>query len=280
MGRVPLVTAPALDAGRLLHRIFERHFNGETMEAASRDELKLYEKLIPSAHPAAQPSARKALQVMEDLREALPLWEDKFPVKRVLEIEKQSLWKDPVADIEWLLTPDRGIVSGQRIYHVQNRGLAASMNFGTYTRLALRHYHEHLYGEYFEDTYGTARLHYAGVIFNLVRKLKYRTNAGKSNETVKAAAEMFFQTTVSINLGGNHHKAVMKALRQHVSEMKRVHKLWDMKGIIPAPNERMNGGYSGSSEDLFFRVLIGEIKLSDDAWFKNREERYSFSGDE
>ena len=271
MGRVPVATAPALDAGRLLHRIFERHFKEKIkLEESAFQECYAYQCQIPFAHPAARPGAQKSLQAILDLSGAWDLWEDKYKFSKVLEIEKQSEWQDPKADILWLLTPDRVVTCNNRNYHVQNRGLAAQMNFGTYTRLGLRHYHEHLYGEYIKATYGK----YSGVIFNLVRKLKYKTNAGRKNEATKTAAEMFYQGILSINLDSPRHKAVMAALRWHVSEMKRVHRLWETKGIIPAPNEKMNGGFSGSSEDVYFKVLIGEVKLSNDKWFKDREERY------
>lgn len=285
MNRVPVVESPALDAGRLLHRIFEEHFtSGISLVQAANEQCASYRLIVPTCHPAAQPNAYKALQVIEDLIEAFPLWQDTFPISEVLEVEQPFEWEQ--YGILWRGRPDRVVVSGKgRIWHEQNRGLAASMNFGTYTRLAKRHYHEHLYAEFLSSKYcsrkaqrssaRTRPLVVGGTVFNLVRKLKYRTNVGKKNEQTKTAAEMFNQQILSIDLRGKHHEAVMLAMRQHVHEMIRTETLWNENSVIPAPNEKMNGGFSGSSEDPYFKVLIGEISLEDDTVFKDREDTYA-----
>jgi hypothetical protein len=154
--------------------------------------------------------------------------------------------------------------AGTRRLHVQNRGLAAGINFGMYTRLAKRHYHEHLYAE---------ALNLKGTVFNLVRKLKFRTYAGTAREAVKTADEMFFQSVVTV--GQPTHAAVMAALRQHVTEMMRAEMEWRQYGVVPAPNEKMNGGYGGNSEDPYFKLLIGEVTLDDEDVFKDREDPYA-----
>src|SRR5689334_15817264 len=147
MNRVPVATAPALDAGRLLHRIFEHAFLGRDITLAAKTECAEYRRLIMAGPAAARYNAEKSLTIIEDLIEALPLWQDKFRVDEVLEVEEAFEWEDPEMDgVIWIGRPDRGIRQGRRIWHVQNRGLASSMNFATYCRLALRHYHEHLYG--------------------------------------------------------------------------------------------------------------------------------------
>ena len=280
MNRVPVATSPALDAGRLLHRIFERHFRGEDIVAVARAECAAFRVLIPSSHPASQPSAYKAVEQIEDLIEALPLWADKFPVDTVLEVEEPYEWEDPYLEgLIWLLRPDRMVVSSGRIWHTQNRGLASGMNFGMYLQLAKRHYHEHLYAEAEMHKYRSLakkkKWKYGGTVFNLVRKLKFRTNVGKANEKVKTADEMFFQGAMAINLNSPLHKSVMLSLRQHVVEMQRTMKEWEQQKLIPAPNEKMNGGYGGNSEDPYFKVLIGEVKLSDPNVFKDREDTYA-----
>ncbi len=278
MNRVPVATSPALDAGKILHRAFERSEGGVELSRALAEECAAFRKLIPDAHPAAQIGAEKAVVVMEDLIEAMPLWRDKFPVDAVLEVEQPFEWRDPEdADILWVGRPDRVVLSGSRVWHQQRRGLAASMNFGMYIRLAKRHYHEHLYGRYLREKYpkrGKKKLTYGGTVFDLVRKLKFRTNVGKKNEATKTAEEMFFQQSVSYDLNGQFHRAVMMALRYHVHEMRRVVLDWEHDRIIPAPNEKMNGGYSGNSEDPYFKLLIGEVSLDDNSVFKAREDTY------
>jgi hypothetical protein len=278
MNRDSIYGAPALDAGKLLHRIFERHFKGESLVEASDAECEAFRLLIPSAHPASQNNAMKALMQIIDLREAWPLWTDRFSDAETLEVEGGFEYQDP--ELPWLIwrgRPDRVIVYTGRIWHMQNRGLAASTNFGTYCRLALRHYHEHLYGKHLAKRYGSKKRKYGGTIFNLVRKLKFRTNVGQSNEKTKTAAEMFYQQAVSYEMGSPLHASVMDSMRQHVVAMRETERLWREENVIPAPNEKMNGGFGGNSEDVFFKLLIGEIKLSDNTFFKEREDTYANS---
>lgn len=273
MNRVPVATSPALDAGRLLHRIFEDHFLGISMALAAKAHVAEFRRLIPEAHPSAQPSAEQAAQTIEDLIEAFPLWKDSYGgTAFTLEVEQPFEWEDTELDgVTWIGRPDRVIRQNRFVWHMQNRGLAASQNFATYIRLQKRSYHEHLYAEALGAKYGR----YGGTIFNLVRKLKYRTNVGKKNEATKTAAEMFYQQPLPINLSSGLHASVMRSLRQHAVDMMQVADMWKSKKFIPAPNEKMNGGYGGSSEDPYFKVLIGEIKLDDDEFFKDREDTYA-----
>ncbi len=281
MNRVPVATAPALDAGRLLHTIFEDHFNGKDIVLAAQDRVRDFRRVLAVGPVAARPSAEKAAIVIEDLIEALPLWKDKFEFDEVLEVEQPFEWEDPeMDDVIWIGRPDRNVRKGKRIWHNQNRGLAASMNFGMYCRLAKRHYHEHLYAEAGQYKYASRGLIWGGTVFNLLRKLKFRTNVGKKNEAVKTANEMFYQQAVAYNLKSPLHAAVMMAMRQQVREMLRVIQRWEDHGEIPAPNEKMNGGFSGSMEDPYFKVLIGETKLSDNKVFKDRENPYAEASQE
>jgi hypothetical protein len=277
MNRVPVVSAPALDAGKLLHQAFELHEKtGDPLDLSLKACCLAFRTKIPDEHPAAHVNLYKSVETMEDLIEAMPLWKDKFPITEVLEVEQPSEWQDPVQlDVMWLVRPDKVIVLNKRIWHQQRRGLAASVNFGMYTRLAKRHYHEHLYGLVLSDKYKSRRLKYGGTLFDLTRKLKFRTNVGKKNEATKTAEEMFYQQPVTYDLKSPLHKSVMWALREHVRGMREVTRNWEEKQIIPAPNDKMNGGYGGNSEDPYFRVLIGEIGLDNDEVFKAREDTYA-----
>jgi hypothetical protein len=80
---------------------------------------------------------------------------------------------------------------------------------------------------------------------------------------------------MSVNLKGPLHGSVMMSLRQHVVEMQRCIALWETAGLIPAPSEDQNGGYSGSSEDPYFKVLMGETTLDDPKLFKDRQDQYA-----
>ena len=277
MNRTPRNTSPALTGGKIIHEIFEGHFqNGEALQTAANMAVTKYKRLLPALTDAELKNAEESIKIITDLDEAWPLWQDKFPFEKMLECEKPFEIVIPwlAKDITWLGRPDYIGVCLGRIWHRQNRGLAAGMNFGTYLALAKRHYHEHLYAEYAAEEYKHLGLRYGGTVWNLVRKLKFRTNVGKKNEQTKTAEEMFFSQASPVNLKSPLHKAVMMAARDHVYEMDRVRREWDQESKIPPPNEKMNGGYGGNALDPYFLVLTGEIKLSDDKWFKDREDMY------
>ena len=284
--RVPVATAPALDTGRVLHRIFERHFrDGEDLIDASRAECASFEALIPTEHPSARASAEKALKTMRDLEEALPLWVDDFRADKTLAVEEPfELQDERLENVLWVMRPDVEITKGRYLYHRQNRGLAASMNFAQYVRLMNWHFHEHLYAKGLTEKWiKSGRLKgfkYGGTQVNLIRKLQYRTNAGKKNEATKTAAEMFYQQTFFIDTSSKRHKAVMASLRYWTSRMVEALEIWEEEGIAPCPNPKQNGGFSGSSEDAFFRVLMGEITLDDDNYFKDRLDPYAQPAEE
>ena len=278
MNRVPRNESPALAAGKLLHLIFEDAFSGIPIAEATTARCAAFRATFESLPSAEQIGPIKALTVIEDLAEALPLWHDTFPVDEVLEVEEPFEFEHN--GLLWKGRPDRVIVANKRVWHTQNRGLAASVNFGTYVRLAKRHYHEHLYMEYLARKYckpwnKKSKLNYGGTVFNLVRKLKFRTNVGKKNEATKTAAEMFYQQMVSYEMKSPLHAAVMVHMEQHVMDMQQVVRDWEEHNVVPAPNEKMNGGFSGNSEDPYFKVLIGEIGLDDDTVFKDREDTYA-----
>jgi hypothetical protein len=79
---------------------------------------------------------------------------------------------------------------------------------------------------------------------------------------------------MSINLNGYLHRDVMDSMYQHVLDMIVTEDIYGITGKLPPPNEKLNGGFSGNSLDPYFRVLIGEIDLADDHWFKDREDTY------
>ncbi len=274
LNRVPRQEGPALAAGKLLHTIFERHFQtGCPLEVAATRELYAFQCLLQTFSEQDRSTGEKAVALIKDLRDAFPLWQDTYPMEvPVLEVEQPfEITFAELPDVILRGRPDRVCVMSGAVWHVQNRGLAASMNLATYARLAKRHYHEHLYAEHLSRKYADLG-DCGGTLFNLVRKLKFRTNAGKKNEKTKTAAEMFWQHPMSINLKSQQHQEVMRALFQHVREM-----MWCERriGYRPPPNEKMNGGFSGSAEDPYFKVLIGEIGIADNRYFKDREDTYA-----
>lgn len=282
MNRVPREESPALGGGKLLHLIFEDHALGMPMKDAADKRLAEWKAALAEPGIASREifAGEKAIKIVDDLAEALPLWQDKYEFSTpVLEAEEPfEIEFDWLPGVLWRGRPDRYGIANGNLWHVQNRGLAASTNFGLYIELAKRHYHEHLYAEAAARKYPDISV--GGTFFNLVRKLKYRTNVGKKNEAVKTPEEMFFQHPMTISLKGNGpsarlHKHVMYCLEQHVRLMMRAETDWQLEQIIPPPNEKMNGGAFGNIIDPYFKVLIGEIKLSDDSYFKDREDTYA-----
>lgn len=281
--RVPRGGSPALDAGKLLHVMFEDHFqHGVPLYDAATKHFDAFTAQFPNLTGPDLKTAQDAAQIIDDMIGAFPMWIDQYSFDEVLEVEQPFRLVIPslAPDIEWLGRPDvMGTYKG-RIWHRQNRGLAAQANFGVYMRLARRHYHEHLYAEYASRQYKKRKLKYGGTIFNLVRKLKYHTNVGKKNEKKKTYEEMFFTMPMSVDLKSGLHASVMTSLVQHVREMQRVTHLWESERVIPAENPKMNGGFSGYVEDPYYKVLTGEAKLSDDTIFKDREATYAVAESE
>ena len=264
LNRVPRQESPALEQGKLLHLIFEDVLKGTH---SMKDAIDF--------RCSALPAGSAAVEGINDLKEALLLWKDHYQWDiPVLEVEEPFVIPHPMDQFYRIKgRPDRvGVMNGY-LWHIQNRGLAASMNFGVYMELATRHYHEHVYAEALSKKY--PQYTYGGTMFNLVRKLKYRTNAGKKNESVKSYDQMFFQHPMVIDMDSNLHKEVMHAMLEHMREMYRVEQEWSMDLTVPPPNEKMNGGFSGSSIDPYFRVLTGKVDIMDDTYFKDREDTYA-----
>jgi len=278
MNRVERNEAPALTAGKILHIIFERAaLEGLPLNIVADEEAGKYNLLLAAmTDERERASGEKALKVLEDLGEGLALWHDKYPFEGMLEVEAPFEIEFPeLPGVTFRGRPDRVDVLHKSIWHVQNRGLAAGTNFGIYIATAKRHYHEHLYAEHLSRKYPQYK--YGGTMFNLVRKLKYRTKVTKNKPEgeTKTADELFFQHPMSINLKSGLHKHVMLSLFQHVRDMLEVIRKWETEGEIPAPNEKLNAGPFGNTVDPYFRVLTGEITLDDKEVFKDREDTYA-----
>jgi hypothetical protein len=268
LNRVPRQEPAALSEGKILHLIFEDFLTGRapTMFDA------VGARIAQAKHEGAP---EKAIEGLMDRADALAQWADQYEWEiPVLEVEEAFEIVHPM-DPRFRLRgrPDRvGVMQGQ-LWHVQNRGLAAATNFGQYIELATRHRHEHTYAVALSQKY--PQYPYGGTLFNLVRKLKYRTNVGKKNEAVKTLSQMFFQHPMVIDLKGDLHDHVMRSLLKHMEAMKQTEDDFRNWGIVPPANESMNGGFNGSTIDPYFRVLTGKVDLADDTLFKDRDDLYA-----
>lgn len=262
--RVPVEEAPALTFGKLLHEVFEVGIKQGMEKALTEVPQRWYD--VGTLAGGYELSARlSALEKLKELAESLSLWTPAWENEEVLEVEVPFEFN--YGGITFLGIPDTVVVIDDYIYHRQHKGLAPATNFGTYLLLAKRSMHEHLYAEAISKKYPEYK--YGGTYFNLVRKLQYRTHVTKKNPEgkVKTLDQMFFQHPVPIDLNSELHKDVMKNLLYWTERIRE-----DERCPV---NELQNGGPYGNSPDVYFRVLLGEISLDDDRYFKDREDRYA-----
>lgn len=278
MNQVPREEAKPLAFGRLLHLVFEEHAKGvmSMQQAIDKWQVEWHNLAMQSTDSFERTVRLEALGQLGELEEALGQWKDAYEFETpVLEAEQPFELAHPKDDSIILVgRPDRCAVMAGKIWHVQNRGLAASINFGIYTELAKRAYHEHTYAEALTRKY--PEYPYGGTVFNLVRKLKYRTKITKKNPEgkKKELSEMFFQFPMSIDLKSPLHEHVMDCVLDYAYQMRTAEKEWRDHRTIPSPNESENGGMYHNKPDVFFRVLTGDIELSDPQYFKKRIDPY------
>jgi hypothetical protein len=215
-----------------------------------------------------------AIEELAKYEEVMGLWKDKYPVGPSVEVEAAFEYPHP-DDSSILLVgrPDRVAPLWGRLMHWQNRGLNASLNFGTYMELAKRHLHEGLYAWAMRKKYPDVP--YGGTGFNLMRKLTYRgkpTKACPEGKILHGPDEIFFQDIIPFT--EKRCEGILAEIKWYVDEMRRT-RIEAQNGRIPYPNEKQNGGYFGNSIDPFFKVLEGEIDLEDNRYFKNREDMYT-----
>lgn len=286
-GRVPRNEARALRFGKLLHVVFERYLLGTPIKAALESVQREWTAKRDQFHTDAPEwqVCQDALDDLKDLWEPMMLWKDRYPFEGdPLEVEKAFEMPHPLdPSIIMRGRPDRVQMYQGRVYHIQNRSLAAGVNFPLYLRLQRRSYHEHLYSEHIAHTYGNC----GGTFFNLYRKLKYRKKATKAQEAkgepgdvLHTMDEMFWQHPMGIDLSSRLHEHVMKSILYHAWSMRDTEQRYRHDLVLPAPNERLNGGPYGNREDEYYRVLLGEIGLDDNEVFKDREDTYATNQEE
>jgi hypothetical protein len=272
--RVPIHDSVPLTFGKMGHIIFEDVHKGlgSFREVIQSRRAEWHEQMIQEPDEFNRMVMQKALQTLDDMAEALPQWKDGYEFEiPCLEIEQPFEYK-LMPGIILHGRPDRvGVMAGQ-LWHCQHKFLAAGTHFGTYIELAKRNYHEHSYLEALHLKYPQYPI--GGTLFDLIRKLKFRTNIGKKNEATKTYEEMFMQFPMSISLDSPLHQHVMENIKAHIKEMRRVEVAYGVSGVIPAPNEGANGGYFHNQPDDYFYVLTGERSLDDDRYFKPRQETY------
>jgi hypothetical protein len=251
--RVPRTVPVALEVGKILHKAFEAAFTRGTNVGVELEGL-----LTPESD-----------QWLRDAIEPLKLWKDQFPVTEVLEVEQPFEFMTE-AGIPFRGRPDRVAVVFGKAFHIQNKSVGAAVDPGLYIRLAQRNMHELLYGRYLSQKY--AKFTYGGSIYNIVRKLQYRTKAkGKDNAIINGPEKMFLQTIIGLDeVQAQQARADLAELSV---EMDRCADRY-LNGFPPPSTRKMDGGMFGSHMDPYTAVMLGEADLQDDALFGPREETY------
>lgn len=282
LNRVPRTEGRALTFGKLLHKVFEYKLTDTlTMTEAIELQREAWSRaLYATTDPDEKATAVDALIDIDHYTDALKLWEDQYPFEiPVLEVEQPFRYtadEYSASDIAFVGRPDRMGVLWGKLYHVQNRGLAANTHFRQYTRLARRHLHEHVYAWAMKKKY--PQYQYGGTVMNLLRKVKYRSNPSKAFPTgriLHPISDVLWQDIVNISPEENEkmmHEAVLYAQEMRAAEFR-----YREYGEMPLPNENMNNGYFHNTIDPYFLVLQGEVELSDNKLFKDREVLYGVS---
>lgn len=277
VNRVPRDGKRPLDFGKLIHVVFEDHFKlGISMtESVEKHRALLVDKMTPALD---EKSTRQLMDVLEDLdtyRAQIEAWHDQYPFGEMIECEEPYDYPHPSDDDLILrMRPDRVSLLYGKMFHVQNRGLASSTNFGLYTNLARRAMHEHMYKVGLQRKY--PQYEYGGTIMNLIRKLKHRgvpTKKEPEGKILHPVSELMYQGMVPLSPAITGH--VMECVKYWAHEMRRVEQDYRDSGNWPAPNEEANGGWHGNTLDPYFSVLTGDTTLANDDLFEDRKDPYS-----
>ena len=278
LDRVPRKGQKALTFGKLLHEVFEAHFKtGISMKSAINLHITQLQEYVGTEGPDTQEERDDILAAVADLetlREPLEMWKDQYVVGRTLEVEEAFEFPHPKnSNIIIRGRPDRVAIIFGKLFHIQNRSLAPGKNIGMYTQLMQRDMHELIYSYALQKKY--PEFEYGGTLFNLVRKLKYRskpTKAEPEGKIMHGLPEILGQYMMHVD-----EEQVQKALDDLLwvaQEMRKTVKDWE-EGRFPASNRDMDAGFFGNTKDAYFEVLKhGEHLLYDDAMFKPREVMY------
>jgi len=286
--RVPRRTPSALRVGKLVHSAFEEHFKGTNSVAAS---LK---NLLPPQDAILDPYEQKDVDLARGMIEPLEFWRDQFPITETLEVEEP---------FEAFLTsgaklrgrPDRVVVVYGKVFHMQHKTVGGNIKLDNYLICTQRNLHELIYARYLTKKYGDKHfrdpvtgevktvegLEYGGSIFNIVRKLKYRskvtTKAEPLGKILHKPEEMFLQTMVAVR--PEQQQIAFDEINLLSVAMDRTLEAYLAGHTVPS-NRKLDAGYHGNGLDPYTLVMLGEASLDDDAIFMDRTETYDLDPEE
>lgn len=269
---MPRSVPQALITGTIVHRAFENSFNNNT--GPSEELAKL---LVPFGEAILIGREQKAYDELLGLVEPLAFWEDQFPITRKLEVEEPFEYTLPNGLI-FQGRPDRVVEVYGKVMHVQNKTIGAARDMGRYITLARRSMHELLYGDHLSRKYSL--LPYGGTIYNIIRKLKYRsktvTKAEPLGKIINQPEAMFMQTV--IGLSERELQIAWDDLLELAHEMQETAEAYERGRVVPS-NRSLDGGMFGSYIDLYTLVMMNEASLGDNGLFMDREQTYETEED-
>lgn len=276
LNRVPRRWSDALILGTSVHNIFEGHFkNGYNLAGCLAEEVNLLEQYILVADPDESVALAKAIKGLKAYAPQIVGFVDQFPNAEPLEVEEAFELKLDVltADaftrepVEWILQgrPDRVVRVSSVIYHQQHKTIAPNKGLETYAKVIARSMHEGLYGFYLSQKYNGS-MTYGGTLLNVIIK-----------KVVDDPRKGCFQTVIKVDSTERLRSFLRaKAIVREMARAEQVVARWGHEALIDNPLE--DAGAFGNSLDGYYHVLTGQRKLSDDAYFMDREERYVAQG--
>ena len=261
LNRVPRETQPALEFGKLLHRVFESYFTDPERNMAT----------AIAGHMSTEPGQSLSL-AQRDLEYYAPVllhWKDQYPITRTLEVEQPFEYEIPeMPGMNVVGRPDRVVEIWGRLYHMQNRGLDEKKNLALYTELGMRNMHELVYAWALKHKYPD--MDYGGTVYNLLRKVALK-NRQRQDKFKPPYTEVLGQKMVPM-LGVRIDNA-MRNVSYYAAEMERTVGLYEAGAHI-GDSDLMDSGFYGNSRDPYFEVLLGKRSIWDNRYFTNREDLY------
>ena len=267
LNRVPRRWSDALILGTAVHNVFEKHFKGDTLEGAWQDEVMVLDGArLMAKDPSEAVAIVKAKNSLILYKPQIVGFVDQFRIDESLEVEEA--FEIPLGTFNYdgsafVLQgrPDQAIRVGDVVYHRQHKTIAPNKGLETYAKVIARSMHEGLYGNYLSQKYNGS-LTYGGTALNVIIK-----------KVVDDPRKGSFQTIIKVD-GLERFRAFLRAqaITREMARAAEIAERCGHLGLIDNPLE--DAGAFGNSLDGYYHVLTGQRKLSDDAYFMDREERY------
>lgn len=268
--RVPRYEPTAFTVGKLVHTACEEYFTDGPNPPESPGHA-LEEKVNTATALLLDERENQALKEVSELIEPLKKWTDFYPIEETLEVEVSHsvpLWHDTIA---FRIKPDRVVRIKDHIYHMQHKTIAAQRDVGTFVEVASHSLHELTYAWVLQSIY--PQYTYGGSIYNLVRKLKYKSAAKATPGKILHQPHEFFSQWI-VATDPDHIKLAVSDIHTLAKQMQNVADAY-WGGDLPPANRREDEDFFSKRTDPYFDVLMGRATLSDDTRFMDREDHHA-----